>query len=206
MDHHEWIDWFLSQPSNFYFVRIDDSYLSNLFNYYGMKQRINHFRSAYELLRKSFVPPSHANTQLESEIYIIEQQTAILYGLLHSRYLLTPEGMEKIYEKYKRGDFPHCPRVLCKKTTLLPYGVSTDMCEHPLKMFCPTCSEVYNLKDPLFSKIDGAFFGNAWIPIFLNKYKNEIKIEKEPEIYIPKIFGFRICVEKKDEDTEETSS
>ena len=203
MSRITWLDWFLSQPSSRFFVRIDDDYLSNLYNYYGLKQTVNNFQSAYELLRKNYISSAHANTQLESDLYIIEQQTINLYGFLHARYLLTEEGMEKVYQKYQSDDYPHCPRILCKKKKCIPIGVSLELYENPVKIFCPNCRDVYNIKDSTFSKVDGAFFGNSWIPIFLKKYPDIISGTNN-DLYIPRIFGFRICVEN-DEEKESSS-
>ncbi|KAK8898861.1 hypothetical protein M9Y10_001153 [Tritrichomonas musculus] len=203
MKRQTWIDWFLSQPENQLFVRIDDDYLRNIYNFYGIKQKISNFQASYELILKNYVPPWHANTQLESQVFVLEQQTAHLYGLLHARYLLTLEGMEKIYQKYIRNEFPHCPRVLCRKIGCLPFGVSNNMSEYPVKMFCPNCNDVYNVKDPIFSKVDGSFFGNSWIPLFLKKYRHIIPSNKA-RAHVPKIFGFDVLL-GSDSDSDSNS-
>lgn len=204
MKKQTWIDWFLSKPENQLFVRIDDDYIHNIYNFYGIKQKISNFQASYELLLKNYVPPWHASTQLESQIFVLEQQTAHLYGLLHARYLNTSEGMERIYQKYVKKEFPYCPRILCKKITCIPFGISNDMCEYPVKMFCPNCSDIYNIKNSIFSKVDGSFFGNSWIPIFLKKYSHIIP-SKKARVHVPKIFGFEILL-GPDSDSDENSS
>jgi casein kinase II subunit beta len=198
-----WADWFLSQPRGRYFVRIDDSYLSCPFNYYGVRQRVNHFELAYDLLRKHFVRPSFASARPESEAWMIEQQTELLYGLLHARYLLTDAGRAGLLAKYRSGDFGRCPRVLCRQAVCLPYGITADLNEHPLKLFCPNCSDVYNIADRDLAKVDGAFFGPSWVPLFLQRYR-EIVPRGEPELYVGRIFGVRISEDF--EDAHEDSS
>jgi casein kinase II subunit beta len=136
--------------------------------------------------------------QLESEAWVIEQQTELLYGLLHARYLLTEAGWTRVLAKYRNGDFGRCPRVLCYRTVCLPYGITDELNEHSVKLFCPNCSDVYTVSDPALAKVDGAFFGPSWVTPFLQKYP-EIVPSEEPEVYVPRVFGVRVS-----EDFEET--
>jgi casein kinase II subunit beta len=199
-----WLDWFLSQPRGRYFVRIDESYLSTPFNYYGIRQKVANFTAAYDLLRKGYILPSVANMSLESEAWIIEQQTELLYGLLHARYLLTDSGWSHMFAKYTNQDFARCPRVLCNRAVCLPYGVTTELNEHSVKLFCPSCSDVYNITDGDLSKVDGAFFGAAWVPLFLQKCPDIVPTEG-PELYVPRIFGVKVS-EDLDEPHEDSST
>jgi casein kinase II subunit beta len=141
---------------------------------------------------------------LESEAWIIEQQTELLYGLIHARYLLTDAGWTKILGKFHRGDFGTCPRILCKRQNCLPIGVSLDLNEHSVKSFCPNCSDVYKIADSVLGKVDGAFFGSGWIPLFLHKYKTVVP-DGEPEVYVPRLFGIRIS-EDFDDGHEDSST
>lgn len=187
-----WIDWFLSQPRGKFFVKIDDHFLSDAFNWYGIKQKVHHFQAAFELLHKNYVFPSHAKMEHESEKWLIEQQAELLYGFIHARYILTEEGLDKMHKKYQNGDFPRCPRVLCNDIKCLPYGVSYDLMDHPVKLFCPNCNDIYNINDEMMETVDGAFFGSSWIHPFLQKYSDIIPNE-EPVVYKPRIFGFRLA-------------
>ena len=204
-DPRSWVDWFLTQPRARYFVRIDEKYLSVAYNYYGLKQKVNKFQAAYELICTSYVLPIHADMKKESEAIIVEKQAEMLYGLLHARYLMTKEGAAKMMEKWKTGAFPSCPRYLCHQTSCIPYGVSAEMNEHPVKMFCPCCSDVYNVKDIEMSKIDGAFFGPSWIHTFM-KANPEIVPHDEPEVYVPRIFGIKISDEWDDVRDESSTT
>ena len=186
-----WVDWFLAQPRAKFFVRIDEEYLATAYNWYGIKQKVNHFQAAYELLRKSCVFPAHGNMKKDSEAWIIEQQAEMLYGLIHARYLMTKAAWPQILEKCENGDFLRCPRVLCRKAACLPYGVSHELCEFPVKMFCPSCSDVYNVADPVMEKVDGAFFGPSWIHCFLAA-NPQVVPKGEAEVYVPKIFGVKV--------------
>lgn len=45
----------------------------------------------------------------------LNQDSSDLYGLLHARYIQTPRGISKIYQKFLGGVFGYCPRALCDK-------------------------------------------------------------------------------------------
>jgi casein kinase II subunit beta len=55
------------------------------------------------------------------------QQARELYGLLHSRYIMTSRGLAMIREKFLNGVYGHCPRILCNKQNLLPLGLSEEL-------------------------------------------------------------------------------
>ena len=199
-----WIDWFLKQPRANLYIKVDSDYISNFFNFYGIKQQINHFLPAFDLLSKNYIPPFHADIDKENESIVIQQQAEILYGMIHSRFILTEKGLEKISEKYFKEGFPKCPRILCENITCLPYGVTTDLNEYPVKLFCPRCGDIYNIKDQYLQKIDGAFFGPSYVHLFIKKYSSFLP-KDQPISFIPRIFGFKIKKSsyKEEEDITE---
>lgn len=190
-----WIDQYLDQPKTKLFVRIDDEFLQNSFNITGLKQKLKYFTPAYELIRRSTTNSSRGEIEFEK----IEKEAEVLYGLIHARYLLTRQGMQFMFEKYQRNEFQVCPRVYCKGTICLPYGISEEPGEHSLKMFCPCCNDIYNVADHELNSIDGAFFGPSWVHMFLQKFSNIIPRDP-PRVYVPKIYGFRICHSSDQED------
>ncbi|KAK8877959.1 hypothetical protein M9Y10_004722 [Tritrichomonas musculus] len=183
-----WIDQFLDQPKAKLFIRIDDEFLQNSFNITGLKQKLKYFTPAYELIRRNTTTSSRGEVDIET----IEKEAEVLYGLIHARYLLTRQGMQLMFEKYQRNEFQICPRVYCKGIVCLPYGISEEPGEHSLKMFCPCCNDVYNVTDHELIHVDGAYFGPSWVHMFLQKYSSIIPRDP-PRVYVPKIYGFRIC-------------
>ena len=94
-------------------------------------------------------------------------------------------------EKYKKGDFGKCPRVMCHSQPLLPTGLSDVPHVQSVKLFCGRCEDVYNPKSSRHATVDGAYFGTSFQNILYQVYPGMIP-EKSIERYQPKIFGFKV--------------
>ena len=46
-------------------------------------------------------------------------------------------------EKFGKGSFGVCPRVLCDRQPTLPIGMSEEIRTSRVKIYCPRCQEVY---------------------------------------------------------------
>lgn len=121
----------------------------------------------------------------------LNQEASDLYGLIHARYIQTPRGLAKIYQKYLSGTYGFCPRALCDKQKSLPVGLADNLKTSRFKVYCPRCEEVYL---PKFRQIniDGAYFGTSLPHIFMKHYPNAIILPPKVYLYEPKIFGFNI--------------
>jgi casein kinase II subunit beta len=179
-----WVTGFLLEPRNKYLVTVDEEFLCNSFNIAGMKPKIAHFNAAYDVLRRSILP--------DADREAVPLEARALYGMLHQRFILTRPGMQLMFEKWQQGDFPKCPRVNCHGAQGLPYGLTEEWGRQSVKMFCPGCSDVYNIDDPDVRDLDGAFFGPSWTHMFLQKWQQVIPPGPR-KVYVPKIFGFRIA-------------
>ena len=191
-----WLETFLQKPSSAFFVKIDEDFLFDSFNHFGIRDKMTSFRDASKLLFSNQLPSK------ESEHDNVKKKAAVLYGQIHQRFLSTPEGLEKIYKKYRKNIFPKCPRVYCKNVCCLPYGVSDQLGECKLMFYCPGCNDVYKIQMKEFDKVDGAYFGPSYVHILLQKYPDLIPNIKHQR-YIPNIFGFRMCNESDVEITKE---
>ena len=70
-------------------------------------------------------------------------------------------------EKYELGHFGVCPRTNCNQTRTLPVGLSDIPGEDTVKLFCPSCLDVYVPPNSRFQTVDGAFFGRTFGALFL---------------------------------------
>lgn len=119
-----WTAKHLTQKENAWLCHIDKSFVEDAFNLYGLKALVPRYKEALDvILGKSF-------SQSES----IDSSTRLLYGLMHQRYILTSNGLEKMNIKYINGDFGCCPRYLCRKQHVIPVS-------HP---FPPNPTELNN--------------------------------------------------------------
>ena len=69
-------------------------------------------------------------------------------------------------EKFLKGVFGVCPRVLCERQHVLPIGMSEEIRTSRVKVFCPRCEEVYMPKKKCHD-VDGAYFGCSFANILL---------------------------------------
>ena len=86
-------------------------------------------------------PPTVVEQQPDA--VVLERSAQLLYMLIHQRYVLSKPGMLKMADRYNRGYFGSCPRASCQGCRLLPAGLTDTPCKHSLKLFCPSCVDLY---------------------------------------------------------------
>jgi casein kinase II subunit beta len=123
----------------------------------------------------------------------LEEQLPIAYGLLHARYIMSPEGLNKICEKYAQKVYGTCPRVNCQGEPVLPVGLSSNLSNrtesNPVCVFCPRCREIYHARPQ--QNLDGAFFGPNMCHVFVDEM-NLFSRRKGYAPYTHMAFGFRV--------------
>lgn len=135
---------------------------------------------------------SPTEEDLQNEEFLeLNQEASDLYGLIHSRFIVTQRGLSKLYNKFLNSTYGYCPRALCDRQKVLPVGLSDELRTSRVKVFCPKCEEVYI---PKFKSInvDGAYFGTSVPHIFLKTFKEAVVLPPRIFNYEPKIQGFRI--------------
>lgn len=181
-----WRDWFISSRGNEYFCEIDEEYLTDRFNLTGLNTEVPYYQYALDLVTDVF--DLDADDDLREQI---EKSARHLYGLVHARYIVTTRGLSKMLDKYKRGDFGKCPRVMCDGHPLLPMGQHDISNMSTVKLFCAKCEDIYNPKSSRHASIDGAYFGSSFHSILFQVYP-ALDPEKSVRRYEPRIFGFRV--------------
>lgn len=113
----------------------------------------------------------HANERrhhrMASDLSVIESSAEMLYGLIHQRFICSRAGIQQMSEKYELGHFGCCPRTNCDQARTLPVGLSDIPGEGTVKLFCPSCLDVYVPPNSRFQTVDGAFFGRTFGSLFL---------------------------------------
>jgi casein kinase II subunit beta len=105
--------------------------------------------------------------RMASDLSIIESSAEMLYGLIHQRFICSRAGIQQMSEKYELAHFGFCPRTNCESTRTLPVGLSDVPGEDTVKLFCPSCLDVYVPPNSRFQTVDGAFFGRTFGALFL---------------------------------------
>mmetsp|Transcript_32388 Transcript_32388/g.78830 ORF Transcript_32388/g.78830 Transcript_32388/m.78830 type:complete len:407 (+) Transcript_32388:1-1221(+) len=171
-----------------FYCEVNPEWIRDTFNLNGLQAAVPHYETCLRRILDYDVgfeklPPKRA-AELES-------CCDVLYGLIHSRYILSPEGLDRMRQKYERGDFGSCPRALCRGTRLLPTGIADELRLRPVKTFCPGCRELYHVRVRHAASIDGAYYTRTFPHLFLLKYPH-LQPRHEPVKYQPTIFGFDV--------------
>ena len=106
--------------------------------------------------------------------------------------------------KFSKKDFGFCPRSYCQEHPVLPMGLSDDLNNGHVRLYCGNCEDVYLPPREFYRNIDGAFFGTSFPHLFfLNVPKLLIKgdnvEDKDRDLvaelqkkYVPKVYGYRL--------------
>ena len=86
---------------------------------------------------------------------VVEPYAAMLYGLIHSRYLVTRNGLRVMAERYSSEQFGVCPRVYCYKCPVIPCGRYDEAARESIRLYCPSCMDLYCPTNPAFQNVDG---------------------------------------------------
>lgn len=104
--------------------------------------------------------------RMASDLSVVESSAELLYGLIHQRYITSRPGIQQMAEKYEMQHFGLCPRVFCNACKVLPVGTSDTPGQETVKLFCPSCLDVYTPPNSRFQSVDGAFFGTTFGCLF----------------------------------------
>jgi casein kinase II subunit beta len=183
-----WIQWFCGMEGHEFFVEVEEDYINDTFNLYGLKAMFPQYQEAIELILSPTCPDEE---EMKQQSYLeLYQEAADLYGLIHARFIISQAGMELMREKYLAGSFGLCPRVMCEKQPVLPIGISEELRTSRVKLYCPKCQDIYFPKQKL-SDVDGAYFGTSFPHLFFLNFP-DILIEKSSKNYAPKLYGFKL--------------
>ncbi|KIW06777.1 uncharacterized protein PV09_02461 [Verruconis gallopava] len=199
-----WISQFCSLLGHEYFAEVSEDFIEDDFNLTGLPAQVPMYKEALELILD--VEPEEDEEDVEeedeeisedddgrayrrstrhmrmaSDASVIESSAELLYGLIHQRYITSRPGIQQMLEKYELQHFGHCPRVNCCGAKVLPVGLSDTPGQDTVKLFCPSCLDIYTPPNSRFQTVDGAFFGTTFGCLFFMTFPElDISIPKNP--------------------------
>lgn len=175
-----------------YFVEVSEDFIEDDFNLTGLQSQVPLFKEALELILD--VEPEDEDDEDEddfddeeptglyrgerrhvrasSDLSVIESSAELLYGLIHQRYITSRQGIQHMLEKYQQQHFGICPRVNCNSCRVLPVGLTDTPGLDTVKLYCPSCQDVYTPPNSRFHSVDGAFFGTTFGHLFFMTFPN----------------------------------
>lgn len=197
-----WISSFCSLLGHEFFAEVSEDFIEDDFNLTGLSSQVPLYKEALEMIldvepededsEHDFDDASDPSLEFDeaerpTERFAarqrnrlpdpnqIEQSAELLYGLIHQRFITSRPGISQMHEKYSAGHFGQCPRVYCNSARVLPVGLSDTPNTETVKLFCPSCLDVYTPPNSRFQNVDGASFGTTFGCLFLMTYP-EIQI------------------------------
>ncbi|KAK4164594.1 casein kinase II subunit beta-1 [Cladorrhinum sp. PSN259] len=191
-----WISSFCSLLGHEYFAEVSEEFIEDDFNLTGLQSQVAMYKEALEMIldvepeddeddeeeeeeedeedisggevgHRTERRRHNGHSRIASDLSVIEASAEMLYGLIHQRFICSRAGIQQMSEKYELNHFGVCPRTNCNQTRTLPVGLSDIPGEDTVKLFCPSCLDVYVPPNSRFQTVDGAFFGRTFGALFL---------------------------------------
>lgn len=190
---YSWIGWFVNQPGNEFLIEIDEDYIRDNFNLYGLRALFQYYDHALEMILDTECPDEE--DMVDRDYIEVYKEAAELYGLIHARFCMSSRGLFLIQKRFNLGEYGTCPRINCEGQKCLPIGLDDTVGKSKVRIFCPRCEQVYAARGKSGSLLDGAFIGSSLPHMFLQTYPNHVPLDN-PEPFVAKIFGFKVHNQK----------
>jgi casein kinase II subunit beta len=183
-----WIEWYCRLRGNEFFVEVDEEYIQDDFNLTGLSQIVPYYDDALSII----LDEDDQDQFNEEDGPMLEGATQMLYGLIHARFLQTNRGIQALYEKYSSGVYGICWNQACEKQNCYVLPVGSDVVgQSCVSVYCPSCGESYNPRNPRLQNLDGAYFGSSPAHMLTLQFSSNIPRGATCP-YVPLLYGFRI--------------
>lgn len=209
-----WISSFCGLLGHEYFAEVSEDFIEDDFNLTGLSSQVPMYKEALEMILDVEPEEEEEEEEEDDEeeeeeeeedevgdarpvgyrrsrhmranadLNVIESSAELLYGLIHQRYITSRPGIGQMHEKYEQGHFGSCPRVFCHGCKVLPVGCSDTPGQETVKLYCPSCLDVYTPPNSRFQTVDGAFFGTTFGCLFYMTFP-ELQISARGEALSP---------------------
>ncbi|KAL8270694.1 hypothetical protein Esti_005350 [Eimeria stiedai] len=165
-----WIEWFCGLKGNEMFVFVDEDFVRDDFNLTGLSTQVPYYDKALSLIVEGDLSDDSPSDSIS--FAYIEKSAALLFGLIHARFILTTKGLGLLQQKVASQFYAKsCPNALCDFPYLLPCALTDTPSLHTVKLFCARCNELYHPpRSSYLNNIDGAFFGTSVASLFFLTY------------------------------------
>lgn len=100
-EERSWVSSFCSRRENQYFCEVEDSFINDSFNLYGINSEFHLYKQALSIILGEYTSEASNGGCLKAASQIAEIDEAELentanyvYGMIHARYILTTPGIE----------------------------------------------------------------------------------------------------------------
>ncbi|CAR29492.1 hypothetical protein ZYGR_0AD01740 [Zygosaccharomyces rouxii] len=210
--YDEWIPTFCSRFGHEYFCQVPTDFIEDDFNMTSLSQEVPHYRKALDLILDLEAMSDEEDEDEDADMgtqngnesgggkpqlvnrSLAEHAAEQLYGLIHARYILTKPGLQAMAEKFDHKEFGTCPRYYCGGMQLLPCGLNDTIGKNTVRLYCPSCQDLYLPQSSRHLCMEGAYWGTSFPGVFLKHFEEleEYVERKNKEIFELKVFGFRI--------------
>ena len=139
------IRWFCSIKGNGFLVEPTKEFISDPFNLVDFKE-MPEFATMLtrfewdDALKFLLCHKTPSEKDLEDPVFQeIFGDIQDLFGLIHARFLVSHEGLQQLKIKFINRDYGSCERVACDGSKMLPIGLSAELGEQRVKVYCPMC-------------------------------------------------------------------
>ncbi|KAG0736032.1 hypothetical protein G6F57_008245 [Rhizopus arrhizus] len=186
-----WISWFCSLAGHEFYIEVPEEFIEDDFNLTGLSTLVPYYQEAIDMILDIETEQEEQEKKTWVDPNVIERYAILLYGLIHQRYLLTRNGLRVMAQRYSNEHFGVCPRVYCYKCPVIPCGRYDEIGKESVRLYCPSCLDLYCPPTSILQAIDGAHFGTTFPHLLFETYPDLLPKIK-PYIYQPRIFGFRV--------------
>lgn len=207
-DYIPWIQQFCELFGHDYFVPVSQDFIEDDFNLTGLSLQVPYYREALYTILDYQVETSDdssngngtgkgSKTELPNKA-LLAHSAELLYGLIHSRYIISKPGLTAMASKFERNEFGSCPRYYCDGMHLIPVGSTDIPGQETVRLYCPCCNDIYLPLSSRYLNIDGAFFGTTFpgllvkmFPEIENQCRNRVYKVNQDDFGL-RLFGFQI--------------
>lgn len=186
-----WISNFCSLYGHDYFVEVAPEFIEDDFNLTGLSSIVPFYREALDMIL-DFEPDEPIQV---ADLPLIQHSAELLYGLIHQRFILTKQGLSLMCDKYEKKQFGVCYRYYCDSMPLLPIGRHDLPGVETVRLYCPSCFDLYLPYSSRYLNLDGAFFGTTFPGLFIKRFtefEKQIKLRNSYKNFELKLFGFKV--------------